>query len=69
MGHNIDKTDFSGCVWFIWPQKHENVFYESPESESAPFCISPPPGHLCGPYFKVTARTTNGTPAVVFFQC
>ena len=33
------------------------------------FCISPPPGHLCGPYFKVTARTNNGNPAVLFSQC
>ena len=32
------------------------------------FCISPPPGYLCGPYFKVTARTNNGNPAVLFSQ-
>ena len=30
------------------------------------FCISPPPGYLCGPYFKVTARTNNANPAVLF---
>ena len=54
----------------MWPQKHEKrFFYESSESESALFCISPPPRHLCGPYFKVTARTNNRTPAVLFSQC
>ena len=31
--------------------------------------VSPPPGHLCGPYFKVTARPNNGNPAVLFSQC
>ena len=56
-------------MWLIRPQKHENVFYESLESESALFCILPPPGHLCGPYFKVTARTNNGNPTVLFSQC
>ena len=32
------------------------------------FCISPPPEHLCGPYFKVTARTNNGTPPFCFYS-
>ena len=54
------KTGFSR-MWVIWPQKHENVFYESPESESALFCISPPPGHLGGPYLKATAQTLKSS--------
>ena len=49
-------------------QSTKNVVYENLESESALFCISPPPGHLCGPYFKDTARTNNGNPAVLFSQ-
>ena len=71
-GASIDKTDFFQ-VWVIWPpnpQSTKNVFYESSESESALFCISPSPGHLCGPYLKATARTNNGNPAAVLFsQC
>ena len=42
----------------------KNVFYESSESESALFCISPALEYLCGPYFKVIARTNHGNPAV-----
>ena len=54
----------------IWPQKHENVFLRKiGVRERTFFCILPPPGHLRGPYFKVTARTNNGNPAVLFSKC
>ena len=68
-GTNIDKTGFSPGVGDLAPKARKTFFYESLESESAFFCISQPPGHLCGPYFKVTARTNNGNPAVLFSQC
>ena len=57
-------------MWVIWPQKHEKRFLRKfGVRERTFFCTSPPPGHLCGPYFKVTARTNNGNPAVMFSQC
>ena len=50
--------------------KARKTFFTKVRSQRAHFfCISPPPGHLCGPYFKVTARTNNGNPAVLFSQC
>ena len=53
----------------IWPQKHEIHFFTKVRSQRAHFFyISPPPGHLFGPYFKVTARTNNRNPAVLFSQ-
>ena len=59
-GPNTDKIDFSRvCV--LWPQKHEKRFLRKSGVRERIFCISPPPGHhLCGPYFKDTARTNNG---------
>ena len=53
----------------IWPQKHEIRFLRKFGVRERTFCISPPPGHLCGPCFKVTARTNNGDLAVLFSQC
>ena len=61
------KSTFPG-VCDLAPKARKTFFYESSESESALFCISPSPGYLCGPYFKVTARTNNGNPAVLFSQ-
>ena len=56
---------FRVCV--IWPQKHEKRVFTKARSQRAHFLfISPPPGSLCGPYFKVTARTNNGNLAVLF---
>ena len=53
----------------IWPQKHEKRFLRKfGVRERFFFCKSPPPGHLFGPYFKVTARTNNGNPGVLFPQ-
>ena len=63
------KSTFSGCVGFgPKTQKHEKRFLRKFGVRERIFCISPPPGHLCGPYFKVTARTNNGKPAVLFPQ-
>ena len=69
-GANIDKIDFFR-MWVIWPQKHEKRVLRKPgvRERTSFFCISPPPGHPCGPYFKFTARTNNGNPAVLFSQC
>ena len=49
--------------------KARKTFLRKFDVRERTFCISPPPGHLCGPHFKVTARTNNGDPAVLFSQC
>ena len=51
------------------PKARKTFFYEISDSESALFVYRRPPGHLCGPYFKVTAQKNNGNPAVLFSQC
>ena len=53
---------FSSCVRF--DPKARKTFFTKGWSQRAHFYISPPPGCLCGPYFKVTARTNHGNPAV-----
>ena len=56
------KSMFSSCVLFD-PISTKAFFYQSSESESARFCISPPPGYLFRPYCIVTQREqTTGTP-------
>ena len=51
------------------PKARKTFFLRKFGVRERTFCISPPPGHLCGPYFKVTARPNNGNPAVLFSQC
>ena len=67
-GANIGKIDFFPGVCDLAP-KARKVFFTKVRCQRAHFfCISPPPGHLCGPYFKDTARTKNENPTVLFSQ-
>ena len=43
--------------------KARKTFHKKSESESALLGMPPPPGYLCGPYFKLIARTDHGNPA------
>ena len=52
------------AVCDLTPKARKTFFHESSESESALFGIPPAPGYLCGPYFKIIARTDHGNPAV-----
>ena len=52
-----------------WAKSTKNVFLRKFGVRERTFCISPPPGRLFGLCFKVTARTNNGNPGVLFPQC
>ena len=49
-------------------QSTKNVFMKALSQRAHFFCISPAPRYLCGPCFKVIARTDHGNPAVLFPQ-
>ena len=68
MGSKHRQNRLLPAVCDLAPKARKTFFYESSASESALCCISPPPRYLCGSYFKVTARTNHGNPAVLFSQ-
>ena len=67
-GTDIDKI-VSCRLCVIWPQpKARETFIRKFGVRERNFCTSPVPGYLCGPCFKVIARTDHGNPAVLFPQ-